>query len=395
MEEWSRIREEIKIETRAFFRDKTQIDIDKILDLLLAVCAYPVNSTYKLDGVAIKIPKAMFEILDENTTKKNQMLYFEVLSKYEPFLRKLLCIIDSRKYNVLISQNKGLATIINALHLNDARINYRDEIAQSQRNYTDYYYHLYRVYNLRNIQSHDMELWSAADLAQNIESIFIFYICTIEKNLVDIENLIEISQKHDYTKYMCNLKSEFEKKAKRFVHIESIEDYAVFEGFAIEHIDLSDEYENRERMGTIDNIRKNYLPEKRMVIWGNAGMGKSTTLQYLSYLDAEEYLKGDSSKIPVYVPLGLLIDINEKIEDYIIKKIGLEYIEGLELLKKGEINLFLDAVNEVPIDVNKSMQAQRRKEIQYLLDTYPNMLIITSNRPERYNGFKNIPVFRL
>ena len=112
-----------------------------------------------------------------------------------------------------------MATIINALHLNDARINYRDEIAQSQRNYTDYYYHLYRVYNLRNIQSHDMELWSAADLAQNIESIFIFYICTIEKNLVDIENLIEISQKHDYTKYMCNLKSEFEKKAKRFVHI--------------------------------------------------------------------------------------------------------------------------------------------------------------------------------
>lgn len=192
---------------------------------------------------------------------------------------------------------------------------------------------------------------------------------------------------------LYKVKQEFEKRAKRFVHIVSIEDYSLFESFAIEHIDLSDEDEHHERTGTIDVIRKQYLAENRMMIWGDAGMGKSTTLQYLSYLDADDFLKGTSSKIPVYVPLGLLIDINEKIEDYIIKKIGVEYIEGLELLKKGQINLFLDGVNEVPIDISKSMQVQRRKEIQYLLDTYPNMLIIISNRPERYNYFKNIPVF--
>lgn len=169
----------------------------------------------------------------------------------------------------------------------------------------------------------------------------------------------------------------------------------VYEGYAIEHIDLSDENEKNERTGTIDDIRKKALPEKRMMIWGDAGMGKTTTMQYLSYLDADEYIKGISSKIPVYVPLGLLIDKRERIEEYIIKKIGAEYIEGRELLEKGEVNLFLDAVNEVPIDDSKAMQTQRRKEIQCLLDSYPNMQIIISNRPERYNYFKNIPVFRL
>lgn len=395
MKEWNKLKDEIKIETKDFFRDKPQINVDKILDLLQAICSYPIDSKYKLDGVAIKVPKAMYEILDENTTKKNQMLYFEILSKFEPFLRKLLCIINTVLYDSLLNQNKGLAAIISALHLNDARINYNDDSAQNQRSYTDYNYHLYRVYNLRNVQSHDMELWSTSQLAQNIESIFIFYICVIEKNLRDIENVIETLKKHDYTEYMCNLKGEFEKRARRFVHIETIEDYSVFEGYAIEHIDLSDENESHERTGTIEDIRKNFLPEKRMMIWGDAGMGKSTTLQYLSYLDADEYIKGTSLKIPVYVPLGLLIDIREKIEDYIIKKIGAEYIEGRELLEKGEINLFLDAVNEVPVDVSKAMQIQRRKEIQYLLDTYPNMQIIISNRPERYNYFKNIPVFRL
>ena len=395
MKEWNRLKDEIKNETKDFFKDKPQINVDKILDLLQAICSYPIDSKYKLDGVAIKIPKAMYEILDENTTKKGQMLYFEILSKFEPFLRKLLCIINPTMYDTLLLQKKGLAAIINELHLNDLRIDYNDESAQSQRTYTDYNYHLYRVYNLRNIQSHDMEMWSASQLAQNIESIFIFYICVIEKNLNNIENQIELSKKHDYSEYMYNLKAEFEKRAKRFVHIETIEDYTVFEGYAIEHIDLSDENEKNERTGAIDDIRKKALPEKRMMIWGDAGMGKTTTLQYLSYLDADEYIKGISSKIPVYVPLGLLIDKRERIEEYIIKKIGAEYIEGRELLERGEVNLFLDAVNEVPIDDSKAMQTQRRKEIQCLLDSYPNMQIIISNRPERYNYFKNIPVFRL
>lgn len=395
MKDWNKLKDEIKIETKDYFKDKPQINVDKMLDLLQAVCSYPIESKYKLDGVAIKIPKAMYEILDEDTTKRNQILYFEVLSKFEPFLRKLLCAIDSKKYNFILTQNKGLAAIVNALDLNTGKIDYNDEVAQSKRKYEDYNYHLYKVYNLRNIQSHDMEIWSASQLAQNIESIFIFYICVIEKKKCEIEKVIESSNKHDYSQYMYNIKNEFEKRAKRFVHIETIEDYSVFEGYAIEHITLSDEDEYHERTGTIDDIRKQNLPEKRMMIWGDAGMGKSTTLQYLSYLDADEYLKGKSSKIPVYVPLGLLIDIREKIEDYIIKKIGAEYIEGRELLEKGEVNLFLDAVNEVPVDDSKGMQIQRRKEIQYLIDTYPNMLIIISNRPERYNYFKNTPVFRL
>jgi len=395
MEDWKKLKQEIKIETNEFFKDKSQIDVNKALDLLQSVCAYPIDTRYKLDGVAIKIPKAMFEILDENTTKKNQILYFEILCKFEPFLRKLLCIINNGKYNMLLSQGKGLSAIIKELNLNPSRIDYNNEILQNQRNYKDYDYHLYRVYNLRNVQSHDMELWSTAALAQNIESIFIFYICVIDKNKADIENLIRDMKKQDYTAYMNKIIAEFEKRAKRFVHIESIEDYSVFEGYAIEHVNLLDEDEEQERAGTIDDIRKQNLPEKRMMIWGEAGMGKSTTLQYLSYLDADEYLNGTSTKVPVYVPLGILIDANEKIEDYIIKKIGTEYIEGIELLKKGEVNLFLDAVNEVPTDISKSLQTQRRKEIQNLLDSYPNTLIIISNRSERYNYFKNIPVFRL
>lgn len=394
MDNWKLLKDKITQETKYFFQSKS-IDINEILDLFQCVLAYQVDDKYKLSGVAIKIPKAIYEILDENTTKKTQVLSFEILGKFEPFLRKLLLILDIEKFQVLTSEKKGLAAVIAALRLNPDRIDYNDEDANNLRECTDYNYHLYKVYNLRNTQSHEMEQWSNRQLAENIESILIFYVYIIEKHKENIKNFISLSQQHDYSGYLEALINDFEHRAKRFVHINSIEDYSIFEGYAVEHFSSGIDEAEEERSGTIDYLRRELLPERKMLIWADAGMGKSTTLQYLSYVDAQEYIAGINQKIPVFVPLGLLIDKAESIEEFIFKKLNLEYIQGKELLKSGGINLFLDAVNEIPIDENYTLQNQRKKEIQRLIDDYPNMLIIISNRPERYNLFKKIPVFRL
>ena len=161
-----------------------------------------------------------------------------------------------------------------------------------------------------------MEQWSNRDLESNIDTLLIFYLEIINRCKEEfIKKLTYV--KNDFNNYIDNEINSFENLAKSFVATRTVEDYSVFESYGIEHKNFTKE-ENEtklERNGTIDDIRKNKLPEKRMLIWGNAGLGKSTTFQYLTYIDAKSYKAKQSDVIPVYVPLGMLIDIEETIED--------------------------------------------------------------------------------
>ena len=262
-----------------------------------------------------------------------------------------------------------------------------------------YEYHLIKTYLLRNLESHNCELWSSRELEENIGTELIFYMEAVSRcqDAISVK-LFEV--KTDYSAYIENEISEFEKWAFRFVATDTVEDFSVFESYAIEHFTSDDENEEddeitTERAGTVDWIRKNNLPEKRMLLWGDAGLGKSTTLQYLTYLDAKAYREGISNYIPVYIPLGMLIDRNETLESYVFNKLKTSVEEGKKLLESGNINLFLDGVNEIPEDKSSDILSKRIREIQFLIDNYPKSFMIISNRPEKYNQFKNIPVFRL
>ncbi|RYX89850.1 NACHT domain-containing protein, partial [bacterium] len=129
--------------------------------------------------------------------------------------------------------------------------------------------------------------------------------------------------------------------------------------------------------------------------WGDAGMGKSTTLEYLAQADAEKKLKDSSNVLPVYISLGLLTEKEVSLKQSIFNRIGVEAAMGEKMLEEGRINLFLDAVNEIPKDFNNQLRTLRHKEIQKLLNDYKKCFIIVSNRPQDENYFKDIPVFQL
>lgn len=395
---WEKLEREIEVETRAYFKGKSR-DIGELVKLLQQVFMARINSEYKLDAVAVNIPKAMYEILDGETKANQRALNFEILSKFEPFLRKMLFLLKPQEFQEIVDAKKGLSAIISALRLNPHHINYTDEEANDRRDYSEYDYHLFKVYNLRNTQSHEMEQWGGRQLAENIESIFIFYLEVLHIHKAALKEVLS-KQENDFSEYIASVINEFEANSRRFISMESMEDLSVFESYAIEHKNniVEDEAEDeaeQERTGTVDFIRKNCLPEKRMILWGDAGMGKSTTLQYLAYIDAKEYESEKSNILPIYVPLGMLIDQEETLEQYICRKINVEFITGVDLFRRGKITLFLDGVNEIPAGNANGIQKRRLNEIQHLLDTYPKMLILLSNRPESYNCFQGIPVFRL
>ena len=166
----------------------------------------------------------------------------------------------------------------------------------------------------------------------------------------------------------------------RFIHIRGEENFSVLGSYVIEYQD--DTSDSRRRKGTVEYLRDNSIPERRMMIWGEAGMGKTTTLEYLTYMDAKKRLKDSNYNIPVLVLLGVMTKATYTIKQYICDKldIGVDICESL--LEEGKINLFLDGLNEIPADAGGNLKTLRMREIKQLLRDYPKTFIIITNRPQ-------------
>lgn len=268
------------------------------------------------------------------------------------------------------------------------------------------------IYDLRNfithgateipyLPSYTKDLTDEGSFLNDIRDCVMVYIYITYLYLEPLQTYIENSQEYDFSVYLENLKTKFREKITRFVHIKGKEDIHLSNTYVIEQrddIDLNpdeDLEQPLERRGTVDTLRKNQVPEKRMMLWGEAGMGKTTTLEYLAYQDAEAHLQDSTQNIPVYLALGLLTDKNISIKQNIFNRLQIDSTVGELLLKQGKINLFLDAVNEIPQDDNNQLRTFRQREIDNLLKDYPKTFIIITNRPQDTNIFNKMPVFIL
>ncbi len=396
MVNWDEIKKKIISETQQLFRNKPKFNISGTIELFEQVITFPLNKPeLKLDGLETRVPNAIEKILVVDAGKNDSLPYFSDFAKVEPYLRKILYLINPNKFFELESRNAGLAAFINGLNLNTNNIDFSSSKIEDFKSKNDFDEHLFRTYSLRNIESHQCENWTNREFYENVESVLIFYLYATSTHSSLLKSKVEnIEKAPDFKEYLNSVKDNFKTRIGRFIHIKGQENIKLSHGYVIENI-TDEESEKAERKGTVDELRKNRIPEKRMLIWGDAGMGKSTTLEYLAYIDAEVCLTSSSAKIPVYISLGLLTDKNISIKQTIFNKIGVDTLMGEKMLKQGEINIFLDAVNEIPKDDNYQLKTIRQKEIKNLLNDYTNAFIIISDRPQEENIFRDIPVFHL
>jgi hypothetical protein len=114
----------------------------------------------------------------------------------------------------------------------------------------------------------------------------------------------------------------------------------------------------------------------------------------LAYTDAGKKLQNPTEKLPVFLELGLLIDKEKTLQQYIWyevnKDVTIPESYVVNALQNGKMNLFIDALNEIPRD----LQTKRLQEIDEVCKMYPKTYIIISTR-HSHNPFSNIPVFVL
>lgn len=252
-------------------------------------------------------------------------------------------------------------------------------------------------YDLRNAILHKGKLYGNIELSNDSVSTDVkAFLCSIlfitHKFLPQLASVFEQNNLQDHTEYLEIVKRNFQKWQNRFIHLKGKEEFEEILLFAKETEWDFEKQENEtkiKREGTIDSLRKKLANEKQfqMVIVGDAGMGKSTTMQYLAYKDAGIR----NAPLPVYVELKLLIT-ELSIEDYIIEKYSFSKLEFLKLLKLGKITLFLDGINEILPSIKQKIYFNIKK----LINDYPNSSVLISSRQQDYkNEFENVPVFAL
>lgn len=125
---------------------------------------------------------------------------------------------------------------------------------------------------------------------------------------------------------------------------------------------------------------------------GYAGVGKSTTLEYIEYQDAKNYK--EEQKIPVIINL-ILVENYKTIYELIAEKLNIKIDINNSvkfLIAKNKINLYIDGVNEVNISDNKEkrkflddldefLNEEKNKELKVIVtDRDNNEVSILNNK---------------
>jgi len=145
---------------------------------------------------------------------------------------------------------------------------------------------------------------------------------------------------------------------------------------------LQDERGGRSELEVKDIVAQ----ERRLIISGASGMGKTTTLKWLTLVYAEKCLEGAEQLVPLYVDLGrfkrgvfydhaLMIAHENRLEEADFK----------ELLNGGKLAIFLDGLDLL----GGSGDFEPTVEIRNFMSEFPRCKFVLSSRPGFFEGFKS------
>ena len=392
-----------------------QHDILKLLELfdkiLQAEC--PIE---ELRGIKERYPDSVNTIFNPESSMSDVLGSLSDYLKVEALFKLILYYVQPDNYESRIQNVTGFMGVLKELNLNPTNENLGKDRSKIQNN--RFLQEIAGVYKLRNTEAHACRSWSRGVLFENINDVMVTILFCVSIHKRDIQKNLAVTSISPLAsvgidKYMGELITYFKYKMRKYIDLNGEENLDVINRFIMEaDYDNSNEENNDEdnkdeedlldsdsqnprRIGTIDEIRKNFLQENRMMIWGEAGTGKSTTLEYLAYMDAIDWKNDNKKPIPVLIPLGILTSMNEGVLGYIAHKLSADDATVQKLLDSGRLNLFIDGINEIPRDNGYHLQNLRMKEIKSLLEQYPDNQFIISNRPGETAEFKGVPVFLL
>ncbi|HUP60778.1 MAG TPA: NACHT domain-containing protein [Thermoanaerobaculia bacterium] len=173
-------------------------------------------------------------------------------------------------------------------------------------------------------------------------------------------------------RYLDEIKKEFAVWQHRYVHLTGREQIVEVPLYALETVWEATDAPRRQ--GQIRALLA-AVSDRHVVLAGDAGMGKTTTLQFLAHDQAEDAITGSNTQVPIYVPLRRVTG-EISLERLLFEETGLPAALVEERLIGGSVTLYLDGVNEIPAGARQRVVP----EIAALFRKYPATRFIIASR---------------
>jgi formylglycine-generating enzyme required for sulfatase activity len=189
------------------------------------------------------------------------------------------------------------------------------------------------------------------------------------------------------------LVSRYERWCERYTPLAGIAEVreAVTNGSLFDHEDpfIPPEFEKLVEHGfgprtevrrePVDDLRTAIREHRRIILLGDPGSGKTTTLWRLTYDYAEVALEDPQAPLPVFVRLGEYTS-DEPFREFLRRHLGplAPYLESYRASRR--LILLLDGLNEMP----HTDYAERVASIQAELDRYADEVVVVTCRPLDY-----------
>ncbi len=287
----------------------------------------------------------------------------------ESFLKKVLYVVDEQEYKNCIANPKlGLYSAMEKIGLlkkfppqvkldtyDISKTN--DPIAKA----------IAQTYQLRNNASHTSENWTLFQMIANVNAVMIATMYAVWCNRQIIQKCVSTAtnnSQYGIDALLKDLVRKYDQKTR--------------EGF--QYVPLL--WDSGDGNQPKQILLKELLTDKQILLSGDAGCGKSTSLDQLEYQAAQKYLSGETNVIPVKLAL-----INESpshsLIEMICRKLNIPSEYCKILLKKKSILLLIDGLNELTTD------SERKKQfviaLEQFIDRCPDINVIVTDR--RYSPY--------
>ncbi len=307
----------------------------------------------------------------ENIQKVAQFLEIFIYLKDAPYY-KAINGLNGTLSNETIKEAKKNGQMMNSLSIpealkkleiisneeyNNLRQNYKNPF--QYQNFSEELKIYASLYYLRNEVSHadrDLSITQKWEYLKEILIVYLEVAGKFRKNLEKEVNRINFQNKTNAQNYMKKKIKEYESRI----------------AFSYIALDGKEKNKNDGVITLVDMINKDN--NCRIKLLGNAGMGKTSTLNYLVYNDAKNF----NNHIPLFISLKEVSE-DANILDIMANKDHLDcQIDVLkELLTNGYINAYFDGINEI---VNDDLRRKIVKELNDFIVNYDKVKVILTDR---------------
>lgn len=146
---------QIKKEIISFTISDPSVFSDDNIELFLRIVTLPLaDPAVRLEGLQTRVPNALTKILLEEISDIDRASFFPEIGKIEPFLQKILYLVNETEYRNIASARAGLAKCIDKLGLNPNNLHLSTASYPAVSAMPSFAVHVLRAYNLRNLESH-------------------------------------------------------------------------------------------------------------------------------------------------------------------------------------------------------------------------------------------------